>query len=327
MDALGGVMDAQGLIDSVQQDLAQGRGVGEALTRGVTTAWSGNAIGDAMGQGGGGVQNVSTTLLGSAMLPNGVNNILPDQFAANTMSTGLDAWSGIVEDGARSLGGGELSTAGMERFADGLAARPGADPFAGYARLGELVSEELGDADMSVMDMARNLGEDLQRMDEQDVFVEQALESASSFEQEVFEGQHGTVLRGLSQATRAATDPPTPSQFAEDATNIGRAMYEEVTGSGGAEGGMGPGFWEEIAEHNNETVRGIPVVGTVFDGYAQVASGIEEGGVGGFSTEMYEGAAALADEGAMMASEQASAAYEAASQQASAAYDAVARWF
>ena len=66
---------------------------------------------------------------------------------------------------------------------------------------------------------------------------------------------------------------------------------------------MGGDFWQETADHNNAVVRDIPVVGTIFDGYAQIGSGIEEQGVVGFSTEMYEGAAALYAEGRQLRAE------------------------
>ena len=45
------------------------------------------------------------------------------------------------------------------------------------------------------------------------------------------------------------------------------------------------------------------MIGTIFDGYTQIGSGIEEQGVVGFSTEMYEGAAALYEEGELLAAE------------------------
>jgi hypothetical protein len=321
-EALGTVLDAQGLLDQIEQEMAAGRSAQEAITRAVASTWASNAVGDV----GEGVTDVRTTLLASALLPDGVNNILPDQFAANTMNTGLDAWSAIVADVAASLGEGEVNSEALDEFARLLTERSGADPWSGYAQLGEAFGEELGEADMNPVTMFGNLAEDLARMDEQDVIVEQGLDAASRFEQEAFDGQHGTVLRGISEATRVATDPPDPEQFAEDATTIARVLWDDVTGSGET-GGMGHGFWEEIAEHNNDAVRGVPVVGTAFDGYAQIASGIEEQGVTGFSSEMAEGAAALAEEGATLAAETYAEARDAAFDQAVATYDAIAGWF
>lgn len=319
---LGAALDAQGLIDSVQRDLAAGRSVGEAVTRGVTGTWAGNAIGDVLE----GSTDVRMTLLGASILPNGVNNILPDQFAANTVTTGIDAWGALVGDAATSLGEGELSTSELDQFATSLADRPGADPYAGYARMGDLLGEELGDADMNPVTMLGNLAEDFARMDEQDVIVEQALEASASFEQEAFDGTHGTILRGLSTATRVATDPPDAAEFASDSLQIARVAWDDFTG-GGDTGGFGPGFWEEIAEHNNESIRGIPVVGTVFDGYAQLGTGLVDQGPAEFGTEMVEGAAALAEEGAMLAAETAAQATAAASDYAVATYDSIASWF
>ena len=319
---LGAAMDAQGLIQTVQGDIAAGQDAGTAITRAVASTWAGNTIGEL----GTGVTDVRMTLLGASVLPNGVNNLLPDQFAANTVATGLDAWGAVVGDAATALGEGQVSTDELDRFAQGLVDRPGADPWAGYARLGDAVGEELGNADMDPATMFGNLADDLARMDEQDVFVEQALEAASGFEQEAYEGQHGTVLRGLSEATRVATNPPDPDQFVEDSATLARVLWDDVTG-GGDTGGMGPGFWEEQAQHANAQIRGVPVVGTVFDGYAQMASGLEEQGVAGFSTEMYEGGAALAEEGVMLASETADQATDVVADYAVATVDAIAGWF
>ena len=57
-------------------------------------------------------------------------------------------------------------------------------------------------------------------------------------------------------------------------------------------------------------IEKTPLVGTVVDGYNQIAAGIGESGVVGFAEEMYEGGTALAGE-----------AYEAAGNAVGGAYD------
>lgn len=299
--ALSTALDLQGAIDQVQREVAAGRTTGEALTRATAMTWAGNAIGDGVntnlgwgnGWDAGRVTDVRVTMLGSTMLPEGVNNLLPDQMAANTIGTGMDAIVALTEDAATSLGGGTLDTSNLDDFTRRLADRPGADPWAGYARLGELLGEELGNADGNALDAVSNLGAEAWTIRE-DIAVEVG-ESVAEFGESAAQGRHGAVLQGYAELAQAVGDPPDPAQFGRDLATMVEVAWDDAIG-GGDTGGFGADFWQAQADHANQTVRGVPVVGTVYDGYAQIASGIEEQGVSGFATEMQEGASALGEE-------------------------------
>lgn len=301
---LGHAMDAQGAIDQIQREMGEGRSAAEALTRAAAMTHVGNALGDQVttnlvgGQGldVGRVTDVRVTLLGSAMLPGGVNNLLPDQMAANTIGTGWDAVAALAADAGSSLGGGAIDTTELDQFTQRLADRPGADPWAGYARLGDLMGEEMGTG-TGFFESAGNLGAEAWEIRE-DIATEMG-HSMAEFGQSAAEGRHGGVLQGYAELAQAAGDPPDPAQFGRDLLTMAEVAWDDTVG--GETGGFGEGFWEAQAEHVNQTVRGIPVVGAAFDGYAQIASGIEEQGAG-FGTEMTEGAYALGAEAAEAAS-------------------------
>ena len=305
---LGQAMDAQGAIEQIQREMGEGRSAAEALTRAAAMTHVGNALGDQVttnlvgGQGldVGRVTDVRVTLLGSSMLPGGVNNLLPDQMAANTIGTGWDAVSALAADAGSSLGGGEIDTTELDRFTQRLTNRPGADPWAGYARLGELMGEEMGTGS-GFFESGGNLGSEAWEIRE-DIATEMG-HSMAEVVQSAAEGRHDGVLQGYAELAQAAGDPPDPVQFGRDLLTMAEVAWDDTVG--GETGGFGEGFWEAQAEHVNQTVRGIPIVGTAFDGYAQIASGLEEQGAG-FGTEMSEGAYALGAEAADAAANAAS---------------------
>ena len=109
-------------------------------------------------------------------------------------------------------------------------------------------------------------------------------------------------MQGLDDVARIAgetvADPMgTVGQFVDDIRNI-------------ATHGVGDGYWEESWEHTKDVIEKTPLVGTVVDGYNQIATGLGDKGVVGFAEEMYEGGTALAGE-----------AYEAAGNAVRSVYD------
>ncbi len=81
--------------------------------------------------------------------------------------------------------------------------------------------------------------------------------------------------------------------------------------------GTGDGYWAEAGAHAKEVLDKAPVIGMVAGGYEAIAEGIgEAGSVGGFVSEMGEGAAALKGE-----------AVEAAANAGSAAVKYIKSWF
>ena len=136
------------------------------------------------------------------------------------------------------------------------------------------------------------------------------MESAQTFQQEVAAGQHGVVLQGLDSVAGAAaelvTDPATTvGQFVDDCRQI---WNQGVLGDSG--------YWSDALAHTTDVITKTPVIGTVAQGYQQLADGIGEQGVIGFGQEMAEGGVALAGE-----------AVTAAADAASGAVDYVRSWF
>jgi len=108
-----------------------------------------------------------------------------------------------------------------------------------------------------------------------------AMESMSSFQQEVAAGQHGVALQGLdhviSSASNLVNDPSTTvGGFVNDVRDI----YEH---------GVGDGYWQESLTHTQQVIEKTPLVGTVVSGYKAAY----QEGLGGIA----EGAWALGGEG------------------------------
>ena len=317
---LSGLIDAQGLINDVQQGMSEGRSGAEAVTRAVARTYAGNAVSEGIN----GISDVRGTMAAAGMLPEGINNLMPDQAAANLVGTGMDGWAALGADAISSYQAGELDTTALDQFNQALRDRPGLDPFRGLADSADLLSEEYGRAAGDWGQMADNLGRDWERIEWSDL-GEVTVERMTDFQQEVAAGQHNYMLQGWNNALEVAAEATQTEgswdQFVEDTFTIGRVMLDDAETGGEMYGGMGGDFWQEIADHNNAVVRDIPVVGTIFDGYAQIGSGLEEQGVVGFSTEMYEGASALYAEGEQLAADLEQQATDAAFDAAVSTYD------
>jgi hypothetical protein len=224
----------------------------------------------------------------------------------NFVGTGYDALQAVSDSLGSSVGSGQLDTTALDNFAERVANRPNADPFAGYAQAAQLVGEETARTD------GGNLVSDLQQIYETGAGSDVLNESMSDFQQRVEQGQFGAPLQGLNDLASAASeviaDPSTTiGQFVDDVRNI----YNN---------GVGDGFWDEAAQNTANVIKNTPVAGTIYDGYHQVFSGIAEQGVTDFAGEMAEGAYALGQEAY-------NAAGDAVSNAASATYDYLRSWF
>jgi hypothetical protein len=252
---------------------------------------------------------MSSPIAGAAagsLLPGGLSNLLPDQAVQNWVGTGYEALSALGESIGTSAGTGELDTSAFDRFAESVANRPNADPFAGYAQAAQLIGEESARTD------GGNLLGDLQQIYETGAGVDVANESMADFQQRVEQGDFGAPLQGLNDLASVASDvivDPTTTigQFVDDVKNI----YDY---------GVGDGFWNEAVDNTANVIKNTPVAGTIYDGYHQVFQGIADQGVSNFAGEMGEGAYALGQE-----------AYDATSSAASNAarstYDYLRSWF
>ena len=273
-----------------RQHIEAGKDPAEAVALATAQTAAGNAV---MASG---IADPRTSMAGGALLPGGMNNMLPDVAVENWVGTTYDAGSAAMQAVSDSLDSGQLDTRALDDFAQGVTEREGVDPFKGIGQASQLLGEEAARTD------GGNLVTDMQRIIETGAGSEVLNESMSDFQQEVAAGQHGVALQGLDHLARIAgetiADPvETVGQFVDDVRNI-------VTH------GVGDGYWEESWEHTKDVIEKTPLVGTVVDGYNQIASGLGDKGVAGFAEEMYEGGAALAGE-----------AYEAAGNAVGGVYD------
>jgi len=162
----------------------------EALGVAVAQTTAGNVAADSAQQAGMGltqaptaVTNIGGSLAANSLLPGGLINLMPDQMAANTVVTGYQ--------GVNAALGAEGD---FVDFVNDVAARPGVDPYAGYARaVQELSNVADGQYDSSA---STTLGDHLAV----------ANEDAASFQADVADGKYGTPLQGLDHLVRGASD-------------------------------------------------------------------------------------------------------------------------
>ena len=297
-------MDAQNVQQLYNQHIKDGKSPEEAFALAVGQTGAGNLAGGTNPFGG--VTDPRLSAAAGALLPGGMSNILPDKAVENFVGTGYDALEAVSDSLGASVGSGQLDTTALDRFAEGVANRPNADPFAGYAQAAQLVGEETARTD------GGNLVSDLQQIYNTGAGAEVLNESMAGFQQRVERGEFGSPLQGLNHLASAASeviaDPSTTvGQFVDDVRNI----YDH---------GVGDGFWNEAAQNTANVIKNTPVAGTVYDGYQQIASGIAEQGVSDFASEMAEGAYALGQEAY-------NAAGDAVSNAASSTYDYLRSWF
>ena len=240
-NTLSGLVDAQGLINDVQQGMSEGRSGAEAVTRAVALTYAGNAVSEGIN----GISDVRGTMAAAGMLPEGINNLMPDQAAANLVGTGMDGWSALGADAISSYEAGELDTTALDQFNDSLLQRPGLDPFRGIAESANLLSEEYGQAAGDWGQMATNLEQDWERIEWSDL-GEVSVERMTDFQQEVAGGQHNHMLQGWNNAFEVASEATFTEgswdQFVEDTFTIGRVMLDDAQTGGEMYGGMGGDF-------------------------------------------------------------------------------------
>ena len=256
-----------------QQNLKQGLGQAEAMNLAIAQTAAGNY---AMASG---VADPRVSMVGGALLPQGVSSILPDQAVENTVGTGYQAGKAALQSVRDSYVSGQADTRALDDFAERVVERPGADPFKGIGLASQTAGELLERTD------GGSLRQDLRQIYQTGAGSEVAMESASEFQNEVARGDHGVVLQGLDHvmggASEVTADPvAATSGFVQDVKNI----YQQ---------GVGDGFWQESWQHTQSVLEKTPLVGTVVNGYNEVATGVGESGVGGFTQDMVEGGAAL----------------------------------
>jgi hypothetical protein len=138
----------------------------------------------AMQQTSSAVTNVGGSLAAGTMLPNGLDNLMPERMAANTVRT--------VYQGASAALSGEEGA--ISEFAESVRDRPGFDPFAGIARaadeLGRVAAGEYeSSASATLSDHAAV-----------------AAERADAFQQQVAEGGTTAALQGVDHIMRGLSD-------------------------------------------------------------------------------------------------------------------------
>jgi hypothetical protein len=266
-------MDAENVRQLYNQHVADGKSPAEAFALAVAQT-AGGDIASMSGR--------ANAMGASALLPGGLSNLVPEKAVENYLGTGYDALTAVSQSAGASAASGQLDTTALDAFAERVANRPNADPFAGWAQAAQLVGEETARND------GGNLISDLALISETGAGSEVLNESMSSFQQQVEQGAFGSPLQGINYLTQAAAevvaDPSiTIGQFVEDVKNI--ASY-----------GVGDGFWSEAVNSTADVIKNTPVANVIYDGYHQVFQGMADQGVVDFAVEMAEGYQALKDE-------------------------------
>lgn len=270
-------MDIKSVQDLYNKHIAEGKTPAEALSLAVAQTGAGNVVVDM------GIVDPRFSAAAGALLPGeGMRNMLPEQAIQNWIRTGYGTLDALGESIGSSLGSGELDTSAFDRFAEGVANRPGADPFKGIGQLVEFGTEEIYRSD------GGNLVSDIQRIYETGAGTEVLNESMTEFQQRVEQGAYGAPLQGINHLFSVAgdviADPSTTvGQFFSDVGNI--MKY-----------GVGDGFWDEALNHTVGVIKETPIANTIYEGYHEIFSGVAQQGVTDFASEMAEGAYALAAE-------------------------------
>ena len=278
MGAMGTLSDIGTAQHYTEQNIARGMDPTEAAAVAVAQTHAGNA---AMASG---VADPRSSMVGQALLPTQLRGALPDQVVENFVGTGYEAGSAAVESLTESVRTGHLDTTALDDFATSVADRGGSDPFSGIAQASQLLGEEVARTD------GGSIASDLERIYDTGVGEEMLNQGMEDFADSVERGEHGAPLEGLGHLTRIAVevgvDPQTElGQFVDDVQTIWTH-------------GVGEGYWEEARETTVSAIKRTPMLGTIAQGYEELATGIGESGVTGFAGEMAEGAWALAGEGA-----------------------------
>ncbi len=166
----------------------------EALGVGAAQTAAGNAAMDALPDSRFGgmtmtpsmVTNVGGSVAAGSLLPNGLDNLMPDRMAANTVRTAYQ--------GTRAVFSGEEGA--VSDFVDSVRKREGFDPFAGYVRGADYITGE------DVNDATRTAGEWV------DDNAAVANERATDFQQGIADGgkDSNAVLRGWDHIARGTSE-------------------------------------------------------------------------------------------------------------------------
>lgn len=266
-------MDVKNVEQLYNQHIADGKSPAEAFTLAVAQTVGGD-IASATGR--------VNAMGAGALLPGGLANLTPEKAVESYIGTGYDTLVALSRTAGESAAAGRLDTTTLDNFAEAVANKPDADPFAGYGQIGRLIGEESARTD------GGNLWSDLQHISSTGAGEEVLHESMAEFQQQAESGAFGSPLQGINYLTQAAAevvaDPGTTiGQFFSDVKN----MYNY---------GVGDGFWDEALNHTVAVIDKTPVANVIYDGYHQVFSGIADQGLGAFTSEMAEGASALASE-------------------------------
>lgn len=307
-DALGHLSNLQAFDTARSEYQAAGYDPHLAAVLAATEVLGGSAAGDTAPFGG--VADSRLEQLSEAFLPAGVRSALvPSEVIKNNIRTGLAALTAVAETLGASWDADTWDTTALDRFVADLEARPGADPFGGYSQAFGLVFDELyEDGGVSLLQDLANLA--IERPDGSSLFDDPARvtredlaealhESAAEFRDEVAGGKHGVVLQGVDEVfgitAELATDPVEAiGGFVDDLAAI-------------VEHGVGDGYWTDVAAQVDSTLRGVPVVNSIYTGYQELFSGVLShaeqaddvvtgAAQAGFAAEMAEGAAALGAE-------------------------------
>lgn len=287
-DVYGVASDAATVNQYYEKNLAAGMGKGEALAVATGQTWAGNAAAQS------GVADPRLSMAASSLLPEGINNVLPDQCAENLVGTAYQAGKAGWESLSESFSTGRLNTEALDKFTNELMSRPGADPWKGYALAADLATEARTDGGDFVGDLKKILWspENDQpgggKFWEGSTAQEVAHQSMEGFQKEVAGGDHGVVLEGLNHVAETAAEfSADPAQSTEIFINDCRNILDY---------GVEDGYWGEAAKHTWKVVRNAPVVKNVLDGYGEIYAGIEEKGFTGFGEDMLVGAMTIQSE-------------------------------
>ena len=268
LGTLGAVSDLGTVIQHTEENIGRGLDPTEAAVVATAQTMAGNA---AMASG---VADPRSSLVGQALLPTELRGILPDAVVENFAGTGYEA-ARRRAGGARQPRRRPPGRPAIDRFAESVANREGTDPFKGYAMVGEALGEEMARTD------GGSLWSDLDQIRSSGAGTAVINERLDAFVASVEGGEHGAPLEGIAYLTNIAAEVIVdPSKWMNDVANDCQSIWDN---------GVGDDYWSKAVDTSVSAITRTPLIGTVAQGVAEIASGIGESGVSGFATEMAEG--------------------------------------
>jgi len=263
--AAGRALDVKAGIDLYHQHQADGMGAGQAALTSLAQVHTGNVVSQAAGIG------YSTGFVGGALLPGGMQNVMPDQLAVNALGTASQFGRAAIESARTG------DTAPLSAFYQKILDRDKADPFKGFAQLAELSSQELaragGSRGLAEANLARDLY-DLTFGKDSDLGAAQTEGALRSYAEGLRRGEYSSSFQGITYIGDATVG--TAAEFVADPVGTVDRLIKDGQQFGEDLGRMGDQvlsrdslvfdryLWGQMAVNTDSAIKRTPIVGAAY---------------------------------------------------------------